>query len=91
MRSDGEEELGKQFPNQHLQEIFIPGFGNIASGKYTIFYMWRIINEQGDLGIFGGVFQAWERWFIGQMEYQDLKIPTFCLQGFRENPNRCFP
>ena len=39
-------------------KIFIEGFGNIAFGNYAIFCVWRIINGSGDLGIFGGVFQA---------------------------------
>ena len=41
-----------------ITKIFIEGFGNIAFGNYAIFCVWRIINGSGDLGIFGGVFQA---------------------------------
>ena len=79
--------LGKyNFLTNTCTKIFIEGFGNIAFGNYAIFCVWRIINGSGDLGIFGGVFQAGKYGSEGRWNIRIFRSQYLGYEVFKEKP-----
>ena len=75
----------------HASKYLTGVSGILHSGFMQYFCIGRLNGGWDCLRIFCVVTQARRICFLGQRKYQDLKIPTFWLLGFRKNPNKYFP